>query len=704
MRKSKLMSRQKEIIQILTKSTIKNPITVSAIAEKLNVSSRTVLREIPKIEKWLDENGFNFIKKPGVGLIIDENLENQQLILELLEVENVEKDYSKEERQRIILGELLINKEPLKLFYFTSLLKVSEGTLSNDLDTIEEWLKNFNIKLIRKQGLGIYLEGEEKNYRRALSNILYDTLEEKEMISLVKDSLGSARNKESIELSIENRLLRFIDKSIIKDIEKILSELENQYEFKMLDSTYIGLVVHLSLAIQRIQNNEKIIMDKNALNELQFLPEFSLGEKISKELEKCFDIQIPKDEIGYITMHLKGAKLRLSKVENDIDLDNLDIKQIVSYIISEVEKDFGIEIKNRKKLSTDLLNHLVPAVSRLTMKLNIRNPLLDKIKEQYSDVYKSCERACEILKKITNVDKIPESEVAYVAIHIAASLEENMKDEKFSVVIACPTGIGTSRLLAANVKKEFDNLDIKGTISAINIDIGNLKSQGIDFIITTVDLEVDYKYVCVNPIFLDRDKIILKDFIHRLSKDRVHNALKNKESRCDKEKIESITSLGADIIKILENVKVKELDSIDSTKSIIKEASKIFAQNDEQAESIENSLIAREAISSTYISAFNIMFLHCKNENVFSCKFGVLRFNNTFIEEEKKVNYAIVSLIPENNTQMQIDIMGHISSEIIEKESFRKIIKEDNERNLKKNLENILSDFYKRKLKQIMEG
>ena len=472
----------------------------------------------------------------------------------------------------------------------------------------------------------------------------------------------------------------------------------------MSDSGYIGLVVHLSLAVQRIKNNEKIVMDKDSLNELQFLPEFSLGEKISRDLEKSFDIQIPKDEIGYITMHLKGAKLRLSKVENDIDLDNLDIKQIVNYIISEVEKDFGIEIKNRKKLSTDLLNHLVPAVSRLTMKLNIRNPLLDKIKEQYSDVYKSCEKACEILKKITNVDKIPESEVAYVAIHIAAALEENIKNERFSVVIACPTGIGTSRLLAANVKKEFDNLDIKGTISAINIDIDNLKRQGIDFIITTIDLEVDYKYVCVNPIFLDRDKIILKDFIHRLSKDRVYKALKNKESRCDKEKIESITNLGSDIIKILENVKVKELESIDSIKSIIKEASKIFAENHEQAESIEKSLIAREAISSTYISSFNMMFLHCKNENVFNCKFGVLRLNNTFIEEEKNIDYAIVSLIPENNTQMQIDIMGHISSEIIEKESFRKIIKEDNENNLKKSLESVLSEFYRRQLKQIMEG
>lgn len=50
---------------------------------------------MPKIEEWLDENGFNFIKKPGVGLIIDENLENQQLILELLEVENVQKNIPK---------------------------------------------------------------------------------------------------------------------------------------------------------------------------------------------------------------------------------------------------------------------------------------------------------------------------------------------------------------------------------------------------------------------------------------------------------------------------------------------------------------------------------------------------------------------------------------------------------------------------------
>ena len=50
MKNDKLNLRQKEIIKILTKSTVNNPITTSVIAKELSLSSRTVLREMPKIE------------------------------------------------------------------------------------------------------------------------------------------------------------------------------------------------------------------------------------------------------------------------------------------------------------------------------------------------------------------------------------------------------------------------------------------------------------------------------------------------------------------------------------------------------------------------------------------------------------------------------------------------------------------------------
>ena len=703
MKKKKLMSRQKQIIQILTKSTNKNPITISTIAEILNVSSRTVLREMPKIEEWLDENGFNFIKKPGVGLIIDESLENQQLILELLEVENVQKEYSKEERKRIILSELLIAKEPLKLFYFTNQLKVSEGTLSNDLDGIEDWLKAFDIKLIRRQGVGIYLEGNEKNYRKVLSDILYRTLEEKELIKLLKKSLNSPSSENSIEFSIENRMLNFIDKTIIKGIEKIVSELEEKFNFKLIDSDYIGLVVHISLAVQRIKNGEKISMDKSSLSELEILPEFAVATEITEKLEKVFTIEIPKDEIGYITMHLKGARLRLNKVENDIDLDNLDIKQISNYIISEVEKDFNIEILNKQKLSKDIYNHLVPAISRMSMKLNIRNPLLENIKEQYSEIYHSCENACEILKKITKIDKIPESEVAYIAMHIAAAIEENLKNENLSVVIACPTGVGTSKLLGVNIKKEFPNLDIKNSISVINIDTKKLKDDGIDFIISTVDLDVDYRYICLNPMFLQKDKIKLKEFIHRYSKQRITKKIIKKELKCDKDKIKNITNLGTEIISILEEVRVREINNVKTVNDLIGIASSVFAENVNHAKEMKKLLLEREEKSSTYLNGFNMMLLHCKDKKITSCKFGVIRLNEKLIEDGKEINFAIISLIPEKNTQTQINIMSHINGEIIERESLRNSIMKISEEELTSIIEKILGDLYRKELKRVME-
>lgn len=703
MKKKKLMSRQKQIIQILTKSTNKNPITISTIAEILNVSSRTVLREMPKIEEWLDENGFNFIKKPGVGLIIDESLENQQLILELLEVENVQKEYSKEERKRIILSELLIAKEPLKLFYFTNQLKVSEGTLSNDLDGIEDWLRAFDIKLIRRQGVGIYLEGNEKNYRKVLSDILYRTLEEKELIKLLKKSLNSPSSENSIEFSIENRMLNFIDKTIIKGIEKIVSELEEKFNFKLIDSDYIGLVVHISLAVQRIKNGEKISMDKSSLSELEILPEFAVATEITEKLEKVFTIEIPKDEIGYITMHLKGARLRLNKVENDIDLDNLDIKQISNYIITEVENDFNIEIINKQKLSKDIYNHLVPAISRMSMKLNIRNPLLENIKEQYSEIYHSCENACEILKKITKIDKIPESEVAYIAMHIAAAIEENLKNENLSVVIACPTGVGTSKLLGVNIKKEFPNLDIKNSISVINIDTKKLKDDGIDFIISTVDLDVDYRYICLNPMFLQKDKIKLKEFIHRYSKQRITKKIIKKELKCDKDKIKNITNLGTEIISILEEVRVREINNVKTVNDLMGIASSVFAENVNHAKEIKKLLLEREEKSSTYLNGFNMMLLHCKDKKITSCKFGVIRLNEKLIEDGKEINFAIISLIPEKNTQTQINIMSHINGEIIERESLRNSIMKISEEELTSIIEKILGDLYRKELKSVME-
>ena len=127
-----LSSRQREIIKILIEMESETT-TVAAVSERLGVSSRTVLREMPSIEQWLLENDFHFSRKHGVGLAIQETPEHLELIRELLELEGVRHMYSRDERKRWILGELFFADGPIKAFAFTSRFDISEGTLYSDL-------------------------------------------------------------------------------------------------------------------------------------------------------------------------------------------------------------------------------------------------------------------------------------------------------------------------------------------------------------------------------------------------------------------------------------------------------------------------------------------------------------------------------------------------------------------------------------------
>lgn len=703
--KAGLTSRQKAIIEILTKFTATKPVTIAAISQKLKLSSRTILREMPYIEKWLSENEFKFIRKPGVGLVLDESIENQKLILELLEIEHVEKEYSKEERQRLILGELLATKEPLKSYYFTSKFKISDGTLSNDLDAIEKYLKPFRIKTVRKQGLGVFLQGKENDIRQAIANVLYDSLEEKEIIELIS---GKTNQKSSqIEVAIQNRLLNFIDLETIQTIESVLLHAETKLKIKYTDSAYIGLIVHLSLAIKRIQNNENIIMDKFALSELKILPEFSIAQEIAKSLEEAFDISIPSDEIGYITMHLKGAKLRLNRLSGEINIANINIMQVTNHIVSKVGQELGVSFKGNTTLIEDLSNHLVPAISRLSMKLNIKNTQLDVIKENYTTVFYAAQKACSILKEITKAEEIPESEIAYIAMHFCAALERNRtKEDKLAVVIVCPTGVGTSKLLAVNVSKEFHNLEVRAVISALNIDTKNLEENGIDFIISTIELTVEYPYICVNPFLLEQDKLLLKSMIFELKQNnwgkQKNKKIVIKKRNFDKEEISYITLLGEEIIFLLNHIKLYELQKVQDFSQMISEAGKVFAETIEQQTAIVNAFMQREQIASTYIEEFKMYLLHCKCNLFDHCYFGIIRLKQPLLEQKKEVYGGIIMIVPDSINSIYTKIMSEISNALIESSLFLQAVLHKRQDYIVKEVERRLCNYYMHTMKKRM--
>ncbi|MCQ2969088.1 MAG: PRD domain-containing protein, partial [Clostridium sp.] len=494
------------------------------------------------------------------------------------------------------------------------------------------------------------------------------------------------------------------EEDLIKNIQKVLNSVEEKYNFKLSDSSYIGLVIHLALVIKRLQNFETIAMDKEILLELENIPEFKIADKIAQYLSKELKLEITKDEVGYITMHIKGAKLTLNKIEDNIDLNNLDIRKISSNIIQVVENDFQIKIVDRDRLNRDLSNHLIPAISRLSMKLNIRNPLLDNIKEKYSDIFKSCEKACEILKDIVNVPVISESEIAYIALHFAAAIQRTIEQEKIVAVIVCPSGIGTSRLLASDIQREFSNIIIKDRISIMNIDIDDLKNQGVDCIISTVKLDIDYKCILVNPLLSEDDKERVRKFIKEIINNKTNIRTKNEEKKSfGKEEVQLISNFGDKIINLLENLILRKVNSVSSINELIYIASQLFANNEEERINIENGLLEREKIQTTYLDGYDLMLLHCKTESVKECRFGVVQLNQELQVEEKRIKAAMVSLIPLNAEKIELDIISEISGEVIENSDFTQAVKVKDIDDIKKEVEKKLTYFYKKKVKLIIK-
>ncbi len=676
-KKKGLTARQKAIIEILTKFTATNPVTVSAISEKLKLSSRTILREMPEIESWLCENQFKFIRKPGVGLVLEESLENQKKILELLDVEAVERVYSKEERRKLLLGELLAVKEPRKSFYFTSKFKISEGTLSSDLDVLGKWLSAYHIKIIRKQGLGIYLEATEENYRQAIANVVYDFMEEKEILNLLKGN-HTAEDTPKIEVSAHNRLLHFLDDTIVKTVEELLSQAEKKRKIKYTDSAYIGLVVHISLAIKRIQNLEKIQMEQQKLQKLLLTPEWSVAEEIAKGLSQKFQIEIPLDEIGFITMHLLSAKIWFLENDMEINTKKNTIRRLVKDMISIVEQQLGVSLKEDEELYEDLIQHILPVVSRLSMNVHIKNAQLQTIKESYKDIFYATTKACELLKKQANVDAVPEGEIAFIAMHFCAAVEKlHSREKQFLIAVVCPTGMGTSRMLAANLKKSFYNLEICYILSALHIDTQKLAEDGIDFIVSTVELDIDYTYACVSPVLMEQDKLLLTNIIKTLEKTKALKSAtikhKNPKKHITKKEILHMTKIGTEIIELLENIRFFMLQQVSSSEELLSLAGKLFATEKQGADMVTRALLQREMQSETYISSLEIMLFHCKTQAVKHCRFGYIGLREPFCPNNKKglVRGAAVMLAPEQET-LCLQVLSAVSGALIEEKELIK--------------------------------
>ncbi|ACJ33929.1 BglG family transcription antiterminator [Anoxybacillus flavithermus] len=654
-----ISARERKILDLL----LAHPkgITVKDVAKQLDVSERTVHRDLKGVEQVAEAYNLQLIKKAGVGIqIVGDEEKKHQLQMRVFRLSHTE--YTPEERQTMILIALLESGEPVKLISLANDLNVTVATISNDLDKVEEKVEKHGLALVRKRGYGVEIAGSEAAKRKMMSELLFDHFDESQFFSFMKESI----QKKSTDLvnTVTEKLLGLVDKKKLFMIERQIEAMKDDLPFTIADSSYIALVIHLALAIERIMQGEAIHFDAQHLQTISMTKEYETAEKIAKRLEEVFHLVIPKEEIGYITMHLMGAKLRTHRGYM-LEEASLEIAMKTQELIRFVSEQIGVDLTDDYPLYEDLIVHLKPALYRIQHHMGITNPLLHKIMEDYSELFHVVQRG---VRHVFSDMTVPEEEVGYLVLHFASAL---LRDKQgIRALVICSSGIGTAKILATRLKKEIP--DISHIEQKSFFDVQRVDVHEYDLIVSTVPIHTSHPYFLVNPMLPEEEVTAIRQFLK--TKAFSIRSQKVNSSKKGIENIRSIHVVSETIVHLLNGFSMRELSSY-SLQDALMHACAHLEQHGviRNKERVVEELLQREQVGGLGIPNTTLALYHTRSEDVLQPSFTMytLTHPQTIVgmdQQPMMLNRLLLLLAPKNAPDDMLQVLSHVSSLIIKDE------------------------------------
>lgn len=699
MMKIRLNSRQQQILLYFLESEEHRGL--QPLAERLNVSLRTLQRELSELEPYLAQFGIRFRKKFGLGMKLQGDREAlKELAGQLEQSETLRLLYTAEERQAIIKHMLLSGKEPIKLYAFSKELDVSESTVSYDLQKIEPWFQKYGIRLHRKPGLGVYIEGTEKSIRAALADLLYENVTQEQLMELIYDREDIRRQK--LHDAIRERLLNFIDPQWVLKIEQVIQRMEQKRGYPMADNAYVGFVVHLALAAQRLKNREEITIEQDILERLKKTREFSLARELADMLSERLELEFPESEIGYITMHILGA--RSNNVMGD-DFDYSVVENYTKHMISIMEQELKIELVSDDRLVTNLMTHLRSAVKRIELGMAVRNPLLQHVKDEYPDIFEATRKASRYLEEQLK-KPVPEEEIGYLAMHFGTAIlnRREAPQEKYRVLLVCSSGIGTSQLLQAQIKLKLPELQVADTVSMFQLEDWLRDNPPVDLVLTTLPVRLESVDVfTVSPFLTEEEIARIREKLEQLKKSDERTPAVDREMVT--QTVEQVDRYGKALAGLIRNVEVVDdfaardkADLIDRIMDFVREKYDVS-----DVAVLKRDLEMRERLGPMLLEDDRLAMLHCRSEGIEEMAISLFRLKREVNWEsgdrQAPVRTVLTMLGPLHGPKENFELASEISMSLIE-EPFIDSLTRGSAREAKESLQFALKKGYIRLIGQ----
>lgn len=537
--------RSREILsQLITKTEYSQTISIQDLAEMFKVSSRTIRYDIEQINDYLKENHLQPLNLGKQGVI-----NTQADITKARESLSEEGFYSfklsREERVCFSAVMMICSDDYITLSEIADQLFVSRSTIIQDLEHIKSFFRERHLYVLSHSNKGLLLEGREIDKR----NLLIDMIQSENSIFMAEPIFQHLTQCLSKNLKI--------DLEDISMIEKIINEAEHIYGRFLTDQSFVQLRNYFQLSLYRLRKAHYVEYgdDKNS--------KWDMAKGMIDQIQQFIVKEIPDTEIYYVASVLNRMKY-IKKTTSNKEIVKMQV--ITRNFIEKISKDIHRNLQGDYIFYENLINHLESTFSTLGDRFAI-NSVVDEILQRYPEVKQATERNVYVFEEYVG-RKLSEEEIAYIVVHICAAIERNKNETvRYSVVLVCNGGIGTSQLLLARLEKFF-HLDVIDIIPAH--DIENMNMDDVDAVISTISLEgKGIEYIQVDPLLTDEDCIRVGE---KLSK--IHPKVSEKET---------ISEENQDSLKSLETIKdILEEDEEEIAIGKIKSVIESFFQKKEE--------------------------------------------------------------------------------------------------------------------------
>ena len=476
-----ITSRQNRLLRFLLPR--REYTTIVTIAGYLNVSEKTIQRDLRLLEQWLGQWRINVEKRAGAGVML--SAEN---IADLLHLDH-------------LLGAECEGETPNE----TSISKLSEryfisgASIVNDLRVIESWLAPLGLSLIRSPS-GTHIEGSEGQVRQAMALLINGIINHNEPQGVVYSRLDPGSYK---------ALVHYFGEEEVLFVQSLLLDMENELSWSLGEPYYVNIFTHILIMMYRNTHGNALSREEDQTRQYDENI-FNVASQMIHKIEQRIAHTLPDDEVWFIYQYIISSGVAIDGQKDVSIISHMQASneaRLITWRLITVFSDIvDCDFSEDSALYDGLLVHIKPLINRLNYRIHIRNPLLEDIKAELADVWR-------LTQYVVNED-----EVGYLTVHFQAAMERQIARKR--VLLVCSTGIGTSHLLKSRILRAFPEWTIVDVISAANL--SQVLPDNIELIISTINLPtVTMPVAYVTAFFNDAD---IKRVTEMVITEKLHHA------------------------------------------------------------------------------------------------------------------------------------------------------------------------------------